>query len=114
MAETLAHPVVDDALLAEVVHRFLAVGSPRKIVLFGSQARGDARNDSDLDILIIEETGGPGWKASPRYYGALAGFHREVDIIVASPAEVEDWSEVSNYLLTTALREGRVLYEDLR
>jgi predicted nucleotidyltransferase len=114
MSDVMTKHVVDDALLAEVVRRILSVGSPQRIVLFGSQARGDAREDSDMDILIIEETGGPGWKASPRYYGALAGLRRETDVIVASPAEIEDWSEVSNYLLTTALREGRVLYEDLR
>ena len=62
MAETLAHPVVDDALLAEVVHRFLAVGFPKKIVLFGSRARGDANEDSDYDLLVIEDSDKPRWK----------------------------------------------------
>jgi uncharacterized protein len=44
---------VTEELLQEAVRQILSVGSPEKIVLFGSWARGQARPDSDLDLLII-------------------------------------------------------------
>ncbi|WP_288088501.1 nucleotidyltransferase domain-containing protein [Roseiflexus sp.] len=48
------YPPVTDALLREIVARICAVGDPIKIILFGSRARGDARSDSDIDLLVID------------------------------------------------------------
>ena len=56
------YPPVTDDLLAEIVQRIRAVGDPTKIVLFGSRARDDARPDSDIDILIVEESDLPRYK----------------------------------------------------
>ena len=42
--------------LAEIVRRIRSVAKPRKIVLFGSRARGEHRPDSDIDLLVIEDS----------------------------------------------------------
>jgi predicted nucleotidyltransferase len=114
MSRTGHHPAVTEQLLDEVVRRVLALGSPHKIVVFGSTARGDARPDSDLDLLIIEDSDLPRFQRSPRYYHALAGVFPAKDILVYTPEEVIEWSEVPNAFVTTALREGRVLYGNAR
>ena len=41
-------------LLEQLVATLLAAGQPERIFLFGSRARGDARPDSDLDLLIVQ------------------------------------------------------------
>ena len=110
-ATTTDWPAVTDELLAEVVRRILSTGSPLKIVLFGSRARGDAQPDSDLDLLIVEESDLPRHKRSPRYYDALAGVFPSKDIVVWSPDEIGRWSGSPSHFVTAALREGRVLYE---
>jgi predicted nucleotidyltransferase len=106
-----AYPEITDELLAEAVRRMLAVGAPIKIVLFGSRARGEARPDSDLDLLVIEESDLPRYKRSGRYRQALLGLFPSKDIVVWTPEEVSEWQAVGNAFITVALREGVVLYE---
>jgi len=106
----LDYPPLTDALLQEVVRRILSVGFPLKIVLFGSMARGNARPDSDLDLLIIEDSDLPRYKRAARYLRALVGLFPEKDVVVWTPDEVQEWAEVPHAFITTALREGKTLY----
>jgi len=110
MVETRMYPELSDGLLEEVVRRVLAVGQPRRIVLFGSRARGNARPDSDLDLLIIEESTSPRYKRPVPYLRALVGIFPVKDVVVYTPEEVAEWAGVNNAFITTALREGRTLY----
>jgi len=100
-----------DAMLGEIVRRIVSAGDPQQIVLFGSRARRDSGEDSDIDILVIEESDEPRLKRSPRYYRATCGTFPARDIVVWTPAEIREWETVPNHFVTTALREGRVLYE---
>jgi len=107
----LDYPKVDDELLKEVVRRILEVTQPDKIILFGSYARGDATEDSDLDILIIQPSDLPRYKRSTPIRLALLGVFPSKDIVVYTPEEVEEWKTASTSFIATVLREGRVLYE---
>ena len=109
--EASPFPTVTPELLDDVVQRILDVGSPRRIVLFGSRARGDARRNSDLDLLIIEDSELPRYRRPPRYLRALVGVFPAKDIVVWTPAEVNAWRDLPNAFITSALREGRTLYE---
>lgn len=104
-------PVLTTELLGEIVGRILRAGSPYRIVLFGSRVRGDARPDSDLDLLIIEDSNLPRYRRAPPYLRALVGTFPAKDVVVWTPAEVEAWRNVPNAFITTALREGQTLYE---
>jgi predicted nucleotidyltransferase len=110
MHRVLDFPPVTDETLQEVVRRILAVGSPLKIVLFGSRARGQANPGSDLDILIVEESDLPRYKRAARYLRALVGVFPANDLVVWTPQEVETWASVPHAFITTVLSEGRTLY----
>ncbi len=111
MAGILTFPPVTDQLLIEVVRRILTIGSPLKILLFGSHAKGTARSDSDLDLLIIEESDLPRYQRSGRYRRALCGVFPAKDVVVWTPQEVEEWKTVPNAFISTVLAEGKLLYE---
>ncbi|MBI5059923.1 nucleotidyltransferase domain-containing protein [candidate division KSB1 bacterium] len=96
---------------ATIVSRIVAISQPRKVVLFGSYARGDSKPTSDLDILVIAESDLPRYKRAASLYRALSDIPQPMDIIVYTPQEAEDWSQVKQAFVTTALREGKVLYE---
>ena len=111
MSNFLTYPPVTESLLSEVVRCITSVGTPQKIVLFGSRARGEARSDSDLDLLIIEDSELPRYQRSACYRRALCGLFPAKDVVVWTPGEVEEWLEVPNAFITTVLGEGKVLYE---
>ena len=102
---------ISDKVVQEMVRRILKTGSPQKVVLFGSRARGDARPDSDYDLLVIESSSQPRYKRAAKYRRVLTGVCPAKDILVWTPEEVAEWRNVPNALVTTALTEGVVLYE---
>jgi predicted nucleotidyltransferase len=106
------HQKADNKLLREVVRRIRAAAEPQQVILFGSRARGEGQADSDLDLLIVMDTDLPRHKRSLPFYRALTGLGLAKDIVVYTPSEIEDWKTASCSLVATALREGRVLYEN--
>jgi predicted nucleotidyltransferase len=102
---------IDEDMLKEIVRRLVAAVNPDRIILFGSRARGDAKPDSDVDLLVIKDSDEPPHRRVIRAYRALSGLGIPKDILWRTPAEIAEWSSVRNYVTTEALREGRVLYE---
>lgn len=100
-----------DDLVRDIVRRIVETAQPEKVILFGSQARGDARPNSDFDVLVIKRSDEPRYRRSVPLYVALADLPVEVEVMVYTPEEVEEWSEVPQAFVTTAVREGTTIYE---
>lgn len=88
---------------------------PEQVILFGSHARGDTSDSSDVDLVVVVsepfgENRDRGAEAV-RIWRALANFEVPKDILVYSRDEVEYWRDSLNHVLARALREGEVLYE---
>ncbi len=111
MARQVRTPEVTQELLEEVVRRLVRVANPQKIVLFGSRARRDHGARSDLDLLVITESTEPRHKRAIPLLSALQDIMIPMDILVYTPDEVREWSAVRQAFPTTAIREGRILYE---
>ncbi len=95
----------------DIVRRIVETAQPEKIILFGSRARGDARPDSDFDVLVIKESSEPSYRRDAPLYVALADLPVEVDVLVYTPEEVAEWAQVPQAFVTTATREGKIVYE---
>ena len=104
-----------DELLREMTDVIVREIKPRQIILFGSHARGDARPDSDLDFLVVEDgpfTAGRSRRAAmTRLSELLFDYFIPMDFLVFTPEEIEKWKDAKNHVIAHALKEGRVLYE---
>lgn len=83
---------------------------PRKIVLFGSHARGEATYDSDVDFLVVMDTKLSRGEQALRISRVLP-HEFPMDIIVRSPDEVARRLEGGDLVLKEMLEEGEILYE---
>ena len=103
------------ALIDRMVRKIVDEVDPEQVILFGSRARGDATENSDVDLLVVEaEPFGAGrsrYVEEASLYRALAGFGVRKDILIYSRDEVEYWRDSLNNVVARALREGKVLYE---
>ena len=106
-------PQLDAEMRRAIVKRIVAVIAPEKIVLFGSRARGTHRPESDVDLVVVSQSTEPRYKRAVPIYAALSELPIEVDldVMVYTPGEIETWSEASAAFVTTALRDGTILYE---
>lgn len=99
---------IPEALLSSV----LAAYSPRRILLFGSHARGEARADSDLDLLVVLDDDAPeealGWR---KRHEARRGYPGPVDIIPCRASVLAERARVPGSLAAAALRDGIIVYE---
>lgn len=72
-----------DKTVDEIVRRF----SPEKVIIFGSVARQEADDLSDLDILVVMDTDDPPYKRAAPIYLAVSSIRIPKDTIVLTPKE---------------------------
>jgi predicted nucleotidyltransferase len=94
-------------IIERIVRRF----APVRIILFGSHARGEARPDSDLDLLVVLSQITDKRQAAVNIGNELSDLPVSKDIVVTTPEEIALRGEVIGLVLRPALREGKVIYE---
>lgn len=102
--------MIDEARIAEAVATVAREADPERILLFGSHARGDAREDCDLDLLVVERNVVDRGGEMVRLRRALRPLRIPVDIMVVSTEEVATLGGQTGTALYWALKEGRVVY----
>src|SRR5688572_28399607 len=100
-----------DEIIAEMTRRIVEKFDPLQVILFGSQARGDAHADSDVDLLVVFPHVENSFTTAVAILEELSGLGMAKDVVVTTPDEIEAWGKLIGTVLEPALREGRVLYE---
>jgi predicted nucleotidyltransferase len=100
--------MIDQKTIDEAVRLLLdAVPSASEVILFGSYARGDARDDSDLDFLVIQPTLSSRRREMIRLRQLLRPLQIPVDVLVVSREAFNSWRNKPNNVVFRAAREGR-------
>ena len=89
----------------------IEVEQPDRIILFGSYAYGEPREDSDLDILVVKDYTMPRHKRGKDVLKALSYIRFPLDIVFYTPAEIKKWRHTSLAFITTVMSKGKILYE---
>lgn len=84
---------------------------PKRIILFGSHARGDPTDDSDIDIMVVEERIPDRLKEMVRLNRLLRSLDVAVDLLVVSEEKFNYWRDTPGNVYFEAASEGKVLYE---
>lgn len=96
--------------LNKMVKRLVRRFNPEQIILFGSYARGTARADSDIDLLVVLPIKGSKRAKQVEMRMALHDIPVPKDIVVVTPDEFARQRHIAGTLVKPALREGKVLY----
>jgi len=103
--------VTTKSILAEITDRIVREFRPVRIVLFGSQARGDAKPWSDFDLLVVLPECDDLSQVRMDIYDALQDIEVSKDIVVTTPDEIARRGDLIGSILRPALREGVALYD---
>jgi predicted nucleotidyltransferase len=103
---------LNEETIQEIVRRIVRVASPDKIIVFGSAARGEMGPNSDVDILVVKRGEFHQGHLTGEIYMSLIGVGQAVDVIVATPEEVERARRCPGLVVSSILGEGRVVYGD--
>ena len=95
------------------VERISEKFDPKRIILFGSHAKGTATIHSDIDLLVIFEAVEDKHGQVVAIRRLLADFPIAKDIVVATEQSIEEYGDSVGSVLRPALAEGKVIYEQL-
>lgn len=93
--------------------------SPEKVILYGSQSRGDAGKYSDIDLLVIKKTNQPRWQRIKelmpfiykQQYFATSKFPGLLDIKIYTPKELRREIDLGDFFIEEVMSQGKIIYE---
>jgi predicted nucleotidyltransferase len=103
--------VSQQSAIEQIARTIVDAFHPRRIVLFGSRARGDARADSDVDLMVEMDSDLRPLERMRRVYQACRDRSLPLDVVVFTPEEVTRQRHQKNSLVSAIESEGKVIYE---
>ena len=101
----------DNRLVGRAVEAIVRAYDPLKVIVFGSFARGDTHEGSDLDLIVVKDTDERFFDRIGRVRDAAHGLGLDVQPLVYTPTEFQDMLAQGNSFLEAVLAEGVVAHE---
>ena len=102
--------MIDELDIYKVATLIATEVDAERVILFGSHARGEANENSDVDFMIIAESNLPRFKRTRELYKLFKPYPFGMDLIVYTPQEFERGKRSPVSFVSTVLREGKTLY----
>jgi len=102
--------LIDENTIRKAVDLLHQAAPGATVIVFGSCARGEVTEDSDLDVLVVEPTVTDEWDEMVRLRRAMRPIRIAADVIVVSQATFDEWADTPNTLLYEAAHEGRIFH----
>ena len=103
--------MIDLNKINEIISGIATRFNPDKIILFGSYANGTQKEDSDIDLLIIQDSDLPPQKRGFDIRMSLIGSMIPFDILIYTNSEFENEKENIYSFINSAIKNSKVLYE---
>lgn len=101
----------DYRMADKIVERIATAFSPQLIIVFGSAARHEAGDHSDLDILVVMDTDLRGAKRAAAIHKQTTDFMMPMDVFVLTPSEYEANKDNKYSFVSEIVRTGTVVYD---
>lgn len=108
-----ASTFLEKSVLNRLVTKIVETVQPRRVVLFGSAARGQMGPHSDVDLLVVMPDGTHRRQTAQSLHRALGGLGIAKDIVVVTESDVLQFSDDPSMVIRPALGEGKELYRAL-
>jgi predicted nucleotidyltransferase len=105
--------MIDEATIQQAVELLRQAAPDATIIVFGSCARGEITEDSDLDVLVVEPKVTSRLEEMVRLRDLLRPLGIPADVLVASKDTFEYWSDTPNTIYYEVARQGRIFHAAL-
>jgi len=102
--------MVDEQEIEKVATRIGEEINALQVILFGSYARGQAGEYSDVDLMVVAESELPRFKRSRELYKLFRPYPFGMDLVVYTPEEIEKGKKSPLSFVSRILREGKTVY----
>lgn len=105
--------MIDEQTIQKIGALLADAAGPSRVILFGSHARGEAQEESDLDLLVVEPVVENRLREMTRLRQVLRPLRIPVDLLVCSLSELDERARMPSGAIHWAVHEGRTIHDSL-